>query len=440
MSRPAKCPPPIDTLPRALPVSSSVQPLRDSGVCLGCRNQRSLGPVVHRGAPAHMQGMDIHGPSWAPLFRFSLQCPPLECHLPPSRANIIPYSRCRQAALLFKCFHRRSTWSWGSPSSLFELDLYPRLTGNQPITGCGLIRTHKSNTQWCRVTPSPLGRAPSSCTPRPNLDRAHHSRARHHLCERRAARFVDSGIAACRPLETVHFPSPNSSSPHPLALASAPIIGKLAKARLLALGPPQAMPVCLLPIDPQAIDSAAVGPFATETPALLSDPRPSLCRTDDLSHGSLPGGSRCLHMRAREPQLRFSRSPVSLVHQPRATRPSPHISTSQFSEMLVHPHGPPLGLHVWRDRQCFRHAARPMRQTANVIVAASHPQITERLHPPFWPRLQLDTLLRPCVKGAARCRGAHAPMSPMLPTSTVPDISHKAPPISTSASTPAPSY
>lgn len=234
-----------------------------------------------------------------------------------------------------------------------------------------------------RVTPSPLGRAPSSCTPRPNLDRAHHSRARHHLCERRAARFVDSGIAACRPLETVHFPSPNSSSPHPLALASAPIIGKLAKARLLALGPPQAMPVCLLPIDPQAIDSAAVGPFATETPALLSDPRPSLCRTDDLSHGSLPGGSRCSHMRARELQLRCSRSPVSLVHQPRATRPSPHISTSQFSEMLVHPHGPPLGLHVWRDRQCFRHAARPMRQTANVIVAASHPQITERLHPPF---------------------------------------------------------
>lgn len=47
-----------------------------------------------------------------------------------------------------------------------------------------------------------------------------------------------------------------------------------------------------------------------------------------------------------------------------------------------------------------------MRQTANVIVAASHPQITERLHPPFWPRLQLDTtLLRPCVEGAARCRG-----------------------------------
>lgn len=62
--------------------------------------------------------------------RFSLQCPPLECHLPPSRANIIPYSRCRQTALLFKCFHRRSTWSWVSPSSLFDLDLYPRLTGN----------------------------------------------------------------------------------------------------------------------------------------------------------------------------------------------------------------------------------------------------------------------------------------------------------------------
>lgn len=120
-------------------------------------------------------------------------------------------------------------------------------------------------------------------------------------------------------------------------------------------------------------------------------------------------------MRGRELQFRSSRSSVRLDSPTKSnTAQSTHLNISVLRDDCAPswPPSPPPGLHVWRDRQCFRHAARPMRQTANVIVAASHPQITERLHPPFWPRLQLDTtLLRPCFEGAARCRGAHAPMA-----------------------------
>jgi hypothetical protein len=136
----------------------------------------------------------------------------------------------------------------------------------------------------------------------------------------RPARFVDIGIAACRPLEARHFQIPNCGSPHPL-----PLIGKLAEARLLGLVTSKTwLPARRPPIRKLSIPAAVVS-FAMENAALFSDHRPSLRRTDDLSDSSLPEGRRCSHMRGRELQSRSSRSSVRLVHQPRATRPSPHI-------------------------------------------------------------------------------------------------------------------
>lgn len=247
---------------------------------------------------------------------------------------------------LVKCLHRRSTWSWSTQvpclSSTFTSILRGKNHKMWPHQNSQVdhaIGLH----QVLSVEPGPRApRDPTSTVLDTPAGRAATS------ASVRAARFIDSGIAACRPLETRHFQSPNSSSPHPLPLDSAPITGKLAEARLCSQG----MAACLLP----AIDSAAVGLFATKNTTLLSDPRPSLRRTDDLAGGrhvrTCEGGS-CSSAPLAAPSVRP-------VHQPRAARPSPHISKSQFPEMLVQPHGPPPGLHVWRDRQCFRHAARPM--------------------------------------------------------------------------------
>lgn len=163
----------------------------------------------------------------------------------------------------------------------------------------------------------------------------------------RAARFIDSGIAACRPLETRHFQVPTAVPHTHFPLDSAPITtGKLAEARLCEQGITACCPLWILP------------PWAHSQPKTRPSSRipDRACVAPTTWQGDMFAHARA---GAAVPLLSQLRQSVSF-HQPRAARPSPHISKSQFPEMLVQPHGPPLGLHVWRDRQCFRHAARPM--------------------------------------------------------------------------------
>lgn len=280
------------------------------------------------------------------------------------------------------------------PSSLFELNLYHRGTHHKMWPHQNSQDDHAIGLhQVLSVEPRPRApRDPTSTVLDTPAGRATTS------ASVRAARFIDSGIAACRPLETRHFQVP-AAVPHThFPLDSAPITtGKLAEARLCEQGITACLPV------------ARYG-FCRRGPIRNQKHDPPLGSQTELASHRRPGRETCSHMRGRELQFRSSRSSVRPSRFTNQEQHGPvHTSRNLSSQRcLCSPMAPLLGCTfggIANASDMLRVPCR-MRQTANVIVAASHPQITERLHPPFWPRLQLDTtLLRPCVEGAARCRG-----------------------------------
>lgn len=144
--------------------------------------------------------------------------------------------------------------------------------------------------------------------------------------------------------------SPNSSSPHPLP----PRLRTHPNGQACRSPPVRTRHDCL----PACCPLSILPPWAHSQPKTRPSSRipDRACVAPTTWQGDMFAHARA---GAAVPLLSQLRQSVSF-HQPRAARPSPHISKSQFPEMLVQPHGPPLGLHVWQDRQCFRHAARPM--------------------------------------------------------------------------------